>query len=110
MLDRETTTASISYGAPVTRVGFRGRLFFILLAFALIPSILISVAWTATGAWVLPLIGTTAAWNDAAETGQRALAAAQNAPLTSPQRAALATHDSTLRVSLLRSRQASFAC
>ena len=42
MFDRETAVTRISYGAPVKRVGFRGRLFLILLAFALIPSILIS--------------------------------------------------------------------
>ena len=90
------------------RVGFRGRLFLILLAFALIPAIVISVAWSLTGAWVLPLIGTSAAWQSAAVTGRQALVAAQNAPLTPAQRAALAAHDSTLKVSLLRSRQASF--
>jgi hypothetical protein len=43
-------------GAPVKRVGFRGRLFAILLAFALVPSILIAVAWNATGSFVLPLV------------------------------------------------------
>ena len=41
------------------RVGFRGRLFLILLAFALIPSILISLAWSTTGSFVLPLVGET---------------------------------------------------
>jgi len=105
---RETTGAGTSYGVPVKRVGFRGRLFLILLAFALIPAIVISVAWSLTGAWVLPLIGTSAAWQSAAVTGRQALVAAQNAPLTPAQRAALAAHDSTLKVSLLRSRQASF--
>ena len=90
------------------RVGFRGRLFLILLTFALIPSILISVAWGITGTWVLPLVGTTVAWDSAAATGGRALAAAQQAELTPAQRATLAAHDSTLRTSLLRSRQAGY--
>jgi two-component system nitrogen regulation sensor histidine kinase NtrY len=108
MLDRETAVGSTSYGVPVKRVGFRGRLFVVLLAFALIPSILISVAWSLTGTWVLPLVGTTAAWDSAAATGQRALAAAQSAPLSPAQQAALAAHDSTLRTSLLRSRQAGY--
>jgi signal transduction histidine kinase len=108
MLDPETGVGSISYGELVKRVGFRGRLFLILLAFALIPSILISVAWSVTGSWVLPLVGTTAAWDSAAATGSRALNAVNGAPLTPGQKAALAAHDSTLRTSLLRSRQAGY--
>ena len=63
MFDRETAVTRISYGASVKRVGFRGRLFLILLGFALIPSILISLAWSATGSFVLPLLGATAAWD-----------------------------------------------
>jgi signal transduction histidine kinase len=108
MLDPETAVGSTSYGDLVKRVGFRGRLFLILLAFALIPTILISVAWSLTGTWVLPLVGTTAAWDSAAATGNRALAAVNAAPLTPQQKAALAAHDSTLRTSLLRSRQAGY--
>jgi len=56
----------------VKRVGFRGRLFAILLAFALVPSILIAVAWNATGSFVLPLVSGTAAWDSVAATGERA--------------------------------------
>ena len=59
MFDRETAVTRLSYGAPVKRVGFRGRLFLILLAFALVPSILISLAWSATGSFVLPFVGAT---------------------------------------------------
>jgi len=40
----------------VKRLGFRGRLFLILLAFALIPSILISLAWNSMGSYVLPFV------------------------------------------------------
>src|ERR1051325_1410813 len=107
-VSRETAVASTSYGAPVKRVGFRGRLFVVLLAFALIPSIVIALAWNATGAWVLPMVGSPSAWDSAAATGQRALEAAQKAPLTVEQRQAVAAHDSTLRTSLLLSRQARF--
>ena len=71
MFDVETAVARVSYGAPVKRVGFRGRLFFILLAFALVPSVLISLAWSATGSFVLPLVGATAAWDSAAASGAR---------------------------------------
>ena len=44
----------------VKRIGFRGRLFLILLAFAIVPAILISLAWTTTGSILLPLFGAIA--------------------------------------------------
>jgi len=92
----------------VKRVGFRGRLLFILLAFALIPSILISIAWNATGSFVLPLVTGTAAWDSVAFTGERAMAAVRSAPLTADQRTAVDAHEQTLRRSLVNSRQADF--
>jgi len=92
----------------VKRIGFRGRLLFILLAFALIPSILISVAWNATGSFVLPLVTGTAAWDSVAFTGERAIAAVHSAPLTPQQRADVDAHERTLHRSLVNSRQADF--
>ena len=96
MFDRETAVTRLSYGASVKRVGFRGRLFLILLAFALIPSIIISVAWSATGSFALSLAGASAAWDSAAATGSRAAEAVRTAPLTPAQRTALDTHEQTL--------------
>lgn len=90
------------------RIGFRGRLLFILLAFALIPSILISIAWNATGSFVLPLVTGTAAWDSVAFTGERAITAVRSAPLTPEQRTAVDAHERTLRQSLVNSRQADF--
>ena len=90
------------------RVGFRGRLFLILLAFALVPSILITVAWNATGSFMLPFVTGTAAWDSVANTGERALAAARRAPLTPGQREALDVHERNLRRSVVNSRQADF--
>jgi len=92
----------------VKRIGFRGRLLFILLAFALIPSILISVAWNATGSFVLPLVTGTAAWDSVAFTGERAITAVRSAPLTEQQRSAVDAHERTLHRSLVNSRQADF--
>jgi signal transduction histidine kinase len=92
----------------VKRVGFRGRLLFILLAFALIPSILISVAWNATGSFVLPLVTGTAAWDSVAFTGERAITAVRSTPLTPEQRTAVDAHERTLHQSLVNSRQADF--
>ncbi|HEY4216334.1 MAG TPA: HAMP domain-containing sensor histidine kinase [Gemmatimonadaceae bacterium] len=90
------------------RVGFRGRLFLILLAFALIPSIVISLAWSTTGSIVLPLAGETAAWDSAAATGERAVAAARSANLTPDQRQAIDAHEATLQQSVVQSRRAGF--
>jgi signal transduction histidine kinase len=90
------------------RVGFRGRLFLILLAFALVPSILISLAWTTTGSMVLPFVGATAAWDSVAATGERAIEVARTAPLTPPQRQLVDAHESNLRESVTMSRRADF--
>src|SRR5215470_14649351 len=100
--------ARLSYGASVKRVGFRGRLFLILLAFALVPSILISLAWSASGSFVLPLFGTTAAWDSAAASGERAVDSLRTAPLTPAQRTALEGHEETLRQSAVLARQAEY--
>lgn len=90
------------------RVGFRGRLFVILLAFALVPSILITVAWNATGSFVLPLVTGTAAWDSVANTGERALAAARAAPLSPAEQEALNAHERNLHRSVINSRQADY--
>jgi signal transduction histidine kinase len=92
----------------VKRVGFRGRLFLILLAFALIPSILISLTWSVTGSFVLPLVPATAAWDSVAATGKRAISAARAAPLTAAQRHAFDVHEETLRESVVSSLQSGF--
>lgn len=108
MFDRETAVTRLSYGASVKRVGFRGRLFLILLAFALIPSIIISVAWSATGGFALSLAGASAAWDSAAATGSRAANVVRSAPLTPEQRIALDTHEQTLRQNVILARQAGY--
>jgi two-component system nitrogen regulation sensor histidine kinase NtrY len=92
----------------VKRVGFRGRLFLILLAFALIPSVLISLAWSATGSFMLSFAGATAAWDSVSATGERAIDAARAAPLTAEQRRDIDLHDETLRHSIVQSRRADF--
>jgi len=92
----------------VKRVGFRGRLFLILLGFALIPSILTSLAWSVSGSAVLPLVGATAAWDSAAASGDRASTALNDAPLSDAQRHALDVHEQMLRQSVVLSRQTEF--
>lgn len=90
------------------RVGFRGRLFLILLGFALIPTILTSLAWSAAGSFMLPFVGSTAAWDSAAASGERVATIMHDAPLTDAQRRALDVHKETLRQSVVLSRRTEF--
>ena len=111
MFDRETAVARTSYGAPVKRVGFRGRLFLILLAFALVPSILISLAWSATGSFVLPLFGATAAWDSAAATGERAVDGVRERASDRPRSDMRSTsHEETLAAERRPSRAKPISC
>src|ERR671914_1658680 len=90
------------------RVGFRGRLFFFLLSFALVPAVLLTLAWGATIQWALPLVGATAALESIAESGERAIAAARTAPLEPSGALALEAHRRALDESALRARQLNF--
>ena len=96
------------FGAPVKQVGFRARLFLILLGFALIPTIVLAVAWELTVVRALPLLGTTPAMERIAATGSRAVDAAQSAPLTAEQRALLEEHRRALSEGLLHANQMEF--
>jgi signal transduction histidine kinase len=92
----------------VKQVGFRARLFLILLGFALIPTIVLAAAWEVTVVTALPLLGTTPAMERIAETGRRALTATRAAPLTTEQRTLLAEHQLALDEGLLHGRQMEF--
>lgn len=89
-------------------LGFRGRLFAFLLSFALVPSILLLLAWGAMTTWALPMVGATAAWDSVSASGQRAITAARAEARKPATRAALDEHDAQLREALLRSKQTSF--
>lgn len=90
------------------RLGFRGRLFLILLAFAVIPTILMSLAFTTTGSYLLPFVGATAAWDSVNATGERAIDVARTKPLTPPERQVIDAHEANLRESVTMSRRADF--
>ena len=107
MLPRNTPPCA-AYGVTVKQVGFRARLFLILLAFALIPTIVLAAAWELTVVRALPLLGTTPAMERIAGTGARAMAAARTSALTPEQRRALDEHQQALDEGLLRGRQMEF--
>ncbi len=90
------------------QLGFRGRLFLILLLFAFIPSVVLSLAWGVTSSLVLPIGGATAAWDSTAATGARALAVARSQPLSRAEAAALRAHEEALQENVLMARRAGF--
>jgi two-component system nitrogen regulation sensor histidine kinase NtrY len=92
----------------IVKVGFRARLFLILLGFALIPTIVLSAAWELTVVRALPQLGTMPAMERIAATGSRAVQAARGAPLTADQKAALDEHQLALDEGLLRAHQMEF--
>jgi signal transduction histidine kinase len=92
----------------VKPIGFRGRLFVILLSFALLPSLVLTVAWAATNAWAFSLVGSTGAWEAAATSGERALKVAKSRRLSPADSAAVAQHEQTLSMSMQQARRARF--
>src|SRR5918997_857617 len=90
------------------RVGFRARLFLFLLSFALVPAVILTLAWGATIQWALPLVGATAALESIAASGEKAIAAARTAPLEPSGALALEAHRRALNESALRARQLNF--
>ncbi len=90
------------------RISFRGRLFVILLFFALVPTVLLTAAWAATSWVMLPFASSAAAWDSVAATGARALTVARARKLSPADSAAVHQHEQALNVSLRFARQANF--
>ncbi len=108
---RTDSHASQSVGARVPKrahTPFRTRLFAVLLLFAVVPSILLTAAWVITTSRALPLVGATSAWERVGSSGERAISALADAPLTDAQREALRTHESELRRSLEMAKRFGF--
>jgi two-component system, NtrC family, nitrogen regulation sensor histidine kinase NtrY len=92
----------------VKRLGFRNRLFVILLSFALVPSAVLGIGWFATSRYAFSLVGATTAWDSVAATGARAIQAMRSVPLTPAQREAINAHEQQLHESLVQSKRAGF--
>lgn len=92
----------------MNRMGFRSRLFVILLSFALVPSALLGLGWFTTSRWAFSMVGATTAWDSVAASGSRAADAVRSAPLTQAQRRAVDAHQQALRQNLLHSRQLAY--
>jgi signal transduction histidine kinase len=92
----------------VKQVGFRGRLFLILLAFAVVPAVALTFAWSAAIQWAIPLVGARSAMDSISSTGTRAMQAARESRLSPDQEETLAAHERILRESDMRARQIGF--
>lgn len=89
-------------------LGFRGRLFAFLLSFALVPSILLLLAWGGMTQWALPMVGATAAWDSVGASGKRAIAGARTSPTSRGTQRALDAHEARLNEALSMSTRTSY--
>ncbi|MBM3908657.1 MAG: HAMP domain-containing histidine kinase [Gemmatimonadetes bacterium] len=86
-------------------LGFRSRLFLILALFALVPSVVLTVAWGTATNRVLPRMTGAAAWDSAASSGARAVQTALQAPGSDAARAELERHQQELSSSVTQARR-----
>ena len=92
----------------MTRLDFRKRLFLILSLFALVPAALLTIGWTLVVWRAVPFAAAGAAWERVATSGETAVAAARQSPLTPAQAAALAAHERELQASVVQARRLDF--
>ena len=92
----------------MNQLRFRTRLVLILSLFAIVPALLLTLLWSGTVSTALPFVTGRSAWDSVAASGEKAIAAARQAPLTGPQRRAIDAHERELRVSVEQARRYSF--
>jgi len=89
----------------VKRLSFRARLLWILLAFAIVPSVVLMLAGAAAVNRVLPLLGGSGAWERVAQSGRVVTSELDTSRLTASQRRALRQHEQELNASLEQARR-----
>jgi signal transduction histidine kinase len=92
----------------MNQLRFRARLVLILSLFAIVPALLLTLLWSGTVSTALPLVTGRSAWDSVAASGEKAIAAARQAPLTASQRRAIDSHERELRLSVEQARRYSF--
>src|SRR6266567_4200334 len=92
----------------MNQLRFRTRLVLILSLFAIVPALVLTLLWSGTVSTVLPFVTGQSAWDSVAASGERAIAAARQAPLTASQRRAIDAHERELRTSVEQARRYSF--
>jgi nitrogen fixation/metabolism regulation signal transduction histidine kinase len=89
-------------------LAFRKRLLVILLLFALVPAIAVTVGWGVVVGKTLPLLSENAAWERVASSGTRVFDSLRSARLSSGQREALGALEEELGQSLTQARRFRF--
>jgi signal transduction histidine kinase len=92
----------------MNQLRFRTRLVLILSLFAIVPALLLTLLWSGTVSTALPFVTGRPAWDSVAASGEKAIAAARQAPLTLSQRRAIDAHERELRTSVEQARRYSF--
>src|SRR3954468_8689947 len=92
----------------MNQLRFRTRLVLILSLFAIVPALLLTLLWSGTVSTALPFVTGRSAWDSVAASGERAIAAARQAPLTASQKRAIDAHERELRLSVEQARRYSF--
>jgi len=92
----------------MNQLRFRTRLVLILSLFAIVPALLLTLLWSGTVSTALPFVTGRSAWDSVAASGEKAIAAARQAPLTLSQRRAIDAHERELRSSVEQARRYSF--
>jgi signal transduction histidine kinase len=84
----------------VKALDFRARLSTILFAFAVVPTVVLTLLWAGAMSTAIPFFSASPAWDRVAATGEKAIAAARQAPLTPQQAAVVRAHELELQASL----------
>jgi nitrogen fixation/metabolism regulation signal transduction histidine kinase len=92
----------------VTKPRFRTRLFATLALFAFVPAIVLTLAWSALAARMLPQMSGAAAWEQIAESGSRAARLARETPGSEGAQRALREHEALLGESRVQARRFSY--
>ncbi len=92
----------------MNQLRFRTRLVLILSLFAIIPAVVLTLLWSGTVSTALPFVSGRTAWDSAAASGERAIAAARQARLSPAQRVAIDAHERELRTSVEQARRYNF--
>ena len=92
----------------MNQLRFRTRLVLILSLFAIVPALLLTLLWSGTVSTALPFVTERSAWDSVAASGEKAIAAARQAPLTVSQKRAIDAHERELRLSVEQARRYSF--
>jgi len=92
----------------MNQLRFRTRLVLILSLFAIVPALVLTLLWSGTVSTVMPFVTGQSAWDSLAVSGERAIAAARQAPLTPAQKRAVDAHERELRISVEQARRYNF--